>query len=102
MPVTPGICRMYSRGIGSSGPNQRKVICMRSRGAHDEAVDGARPMLGTGSQNGRGEARLVRRIREMLRLERESRPIAKRDTALSADRAVEKVAGVALDARLGG
>src|SRR5688500_3097641 len=26
MPVTPGICRMYSRRTGSSAPNQRKVI----------------------------------------------------------------------------
>src|SRR5436189_25281 len=39
---------MCSSGIGSSGPNQRKVICIASRGSHDEVVDVAA-----------GEARLL-------------------------------------------
>src|SRR5690349_2063338 len=102
MPVTPGICRMCSSGIGSSGPNQRKVICMRSRGSHDEVIDGTRPVLGTRPQDGRWKRRLVRRVREMLRLEREARAVVERNAALSGDRAVEEVAGVALHARLGG
>src|SRR4051812_44379690 len=101
IPVTPGICRMYSRGIGSSGPNQRKVICIGSRGSHDEVVDGARPVLRTRSQDGRGKAWLVGRIGEMLRLERKPGTIPQRDTAFAGDGAVEKVAGIALDARLG-
>src|SRR3954462_9618968 len=92
---------MYSRGIGSSRPNQRKVICVRSRGPHDEVIDGARPMLRTGPQDGRRKCRLIRRVREVLRLEREARAVAERNTALSGHGAVEEVAGVALHARLG-
>src|SRR3954468_19070793 len=91
IPVTPGICRMYSRGIGSSGPNQRKVICIGSRGSHDEMVDGPRAVLGTGSQDGRRKTRLVGGVREVLRLERETGTIPEGDTTLPGHRAVEEV-----------
>src|SRR4029079_5014275 len=107
MPVTPGICRMFDSGIGSSAPNQRKVMCidglgesLRSRArsarrasvAHDEVINGTRAMFVAGPQNGRRKSRLVRRVREVLRLEGETGAVAMRYAALSRDRAVEEVA----------
>src|SRR6185436_20610571 len=111
MPVTPGICLMFASGIGSSGPNQRKVMCIdglsercafesgivaRASVAYDEMIDGARAVFRARPQDGRREGGLVRGVREVLRLEGETGTVAVRHTAFPHDRAVEEIPRVEL------
>src|SRR4051812_35757683 len=56
--------------------------------------------LGARTQDRRRKLRLVRRIREVLRLEAEAETMSVDAVALSVDRAVEEVAGVELHAGL--
>src|SRR5262249_3614466 len=71
-------------------------------GGRQEPEHRGRVVFLTGPQHGRGKARLVRRIRVVLRLQTEPEAPVVHLAALAVDRAVEEVARVELHARLGG
>ena len=68
---------------------------------HAEAPHGARGEHFAGPEHGRRELRMVRRVREVLRLEREPHPCPVGASSLAAGGAVESLAGVEVDPRLG-
>src|SRR5260370_26305932 len=67
-----------------------------------EFVNRFLPVDGAGCEDYRWKIRMVHRIGKMLRFQAERRVLAVMDSSLAHNAAVEKIAGVELDAWLGG
>src|SRR5262249_4805570 len=69
---------------------------------HAEGEDRLRLQPLAGTQNRRRKGRLVRRVGEMLGLQAQAGAALVDAAGLAGDRAIEKIAGIELNARLGG
>src|SRR6185503_8488296 len=84
-PTAAAVFRKRRRGI-AMGPIR---LSRSALAAHPEDEGRLRVVFLSRPQDGRGEARLVRGIGEVLGLQAQSRPVLVHDAALALDRAVQ-------------
>ena len=95
-PPSPPRARRGAAPRGARGGGMGLVVAVRRQG-----VDGRRVVGLPGTEDRRREVRLVRRVGEVLGLQREPVALAVLPAARADERAVEEVAGVELDPGLG-